>query len=742
MEEKEGILAEIIYQNEVNSYTVGIFETEEEQFTVVGYLPFICKGDSLKIIGKFIEHKDYGEQFKIETFEKLMPQTLSALEKYLANGNIKGVGPATASKIIKLFGEETIHVLKYEPSKLAQIKGITKDKAKEISESFIENWEVWQIVGFLERFGLGAESAKKVYDLLGINAITEIENDPYILIDIARGVEFSQIDKMAIELGIERENQKRVKSGIKYALIKITYNGHCCTLKENLIEYVKQLLGVSEEIIEEGLINLKANEDIVIEKRDEEQWVYLYSFYKTENEIAERIIKLKNTKNVKKVGNIEKELKKVEEKTDMILSEKQKEAIRTINDNNVTIITGGPGTGKTTIIKSIIEIYKQKKYKIVLCAPTGRAAKRMTETTGEEAQTLHRLLEIGKVDDDVFYKKDEDFEGAPIDADIIIVDEMSMVDMFVMSYLLDCIYLGTKLILVGDTDQLPSVGPGSVLKDIISSEKISTVHLDKIFRQAARSKIIVNAHRVNNGQKFIQKDDSELSENAKEDFFFIKENNQEKILEQVLSLCNGRLKKFGDYDFFENIQVLTPTKKGMLGTKELNKSLQQELNPPREGEPEKASMGVIFRIGDRIMQTKNNYDMYWERREGDSIETGNGVFNGEIGTITNINEKEKNIRIKFDDDKVCWYEFNDLEQIDHSYCITIHKAQGSEFDVVIMIVPQAAPMLLTRNLLYTGLTRAKKLLIVIGNDRVVDFMINNVDSKKRNTGLEYKLRNM
>lgn len=741
MEEKEGILAEIIYQNEVNSYTVGIFETEEEQFTVVGYLPFICKGDSLKIIGKFIEHKDYGEQFKIETFEKLMPQTLSALEKYLANGNIKGVGPATASKIIKLFGEETIHVLKYEPSKLAQIKGITKDKAKEISESFIENWEVWQIVGFLERFGLGAESAKKVYDLLGINAISEIENDPYILIDIARGVEFSQIDKMAIELGIERENQKRVKSGIKYALIKITYNGHCCTLKENLIEYVKQLLGITEEIIEEGLINLKANEDIVIEKRDEEEWVYLYSFYKTENEIAERIIKLKNTKNVKKVGNIEKELKKVEERTDMILSEKQKEAIRTINDNNVTIITGGPGTGKTTIIKSIIEIYKQKKYKIVLCAPTGRAAKRMTETTGEEAQTLHRLLEIGKVDDDAFYKKDKDFEGAPIDADIIIVDEMSMVDMFVMSYLLDCIYLGTKLILVGDTDQLPSVGPGSVLKDIISSEKISTVHLDKIFRQAARSKIIVNAHRVNNGQKFIQKDDSELSENAKEDFFFIKENNQEKILEQVLSLCNGRLKKFGDYDFFENIQVLTPTKKGMLGTKELNKSLQQELNPPREGEPEKASMGAIFRIGDRIMQTKNNYDMYWERREGDSIETGNGVFNGEIGTITNINEKEKNIRIKFDDDKVCWYEFNDLEQIDHSYCITIHKAQGSEFDVVIMIVPQAAPMLLTRNLLYTGLTRAKKLLIVIGNDRVVDFMINNVDSKKRNTGLEYKLKN-
>ena len=742
MEEKEGILEEIIYQNEVNSYTVGIFRTEAEEFTVVGYLPFINKGDSLKIIGKFVEHRDYGEQFKIETFEKLMPQTLEALEKYLANGNVKGVGPATATKIIKKFGEETIQVLKFEPDKLAQIKGISHDKALEISESFIENWEVWQIVGFLERFGIGAENAKKVYDMLGVNAISEIEADPYILIEISRGVDFKQIDKMAIELGIQRENQKRIKNGIKYALIKITYNGHCCTLKSNLIEYVEQLLNVNEVIIEEGIINLRANKDIVIEDRDGEEWVYLYSFYNAEKQIAERIIKLQKAKIVKKVSNIEKELKMVEEKTDMLLSEKQKEAIRAINDNNVTIITGGPGTGKTTIIKSIIEIYKKKKYKIVLCAPTGRAAKRMTETTGEEASTLHRLLEIGKVDEESLFKKESEYKGTPIDVDIIIVDEVSMVDMFIMSYLLDCIYLGTKLILVGDSDQLPSVGPGSVLQDMISSERITTVHLDKIFRQAARSKIIVNAHRVNSGKKFIEKDDPELEPDSNQDFFFIKENNQEKVLEQVLSLCNGRLKKFGDYDFFQSIQVLSPTKKGMLGTKEMNKSLQQELNPHREGEPEKASMGAIFRIGDRVMQIKNNYDMYWEKQDADSLEVGNGVFNGETGTITNISEKEKNITVKFDDEKVCWYEFNELEQIEHSYCITIHKAQGSEFDVVIMVVPQAAPMLLTRNLLYTGLTRAKKLLIVIGNDRVIDYMIQNVDSKKRNTGLEYKLKNL
>ncbi len=741
MEEIEGVLSEIIYQNEVNGYTVGVIETEDEQITVVGYLPFIKKGDTLKITGKFVEHKDYGEQFKIETFEKLMPQTLSALEKYLANGNIKGIGPATATKIIKKFGEETIHVLKFEPEKLAQIKGISKDKAVEISESFVENWEVWQIVGFLERFGIGAENAKKVYDMLGANAIAEIEADPYILIDISRGVDFKQIDQMAIKLGIERENQKRVKSGIKYALIKITYNGHCCTLESNLIEYVKTLLNVNEAVIQDGIVNLKVNNEIVVENRNDEKWVYLYSFYKAENQIAERILKLDKSKNMKKVSNIEKELKLVEEKTDIMLSEKQKEAIRAINDNNVTIITGGPGTGKTTIIKSIIEIYKQKKYKIVLCAPTGRAAKRMTETTGEEASTLHRLLEIGKVDEESLFKKDSEYQGAPIDGDIIIVDEVSMVDMFIMSYLLDCIYLGTKLILVGDSDQLPSVGPGSVLQDLIASEKIVTVHLDKIFRQAAKSKIIVNAHRVNNGKGFISKEDPELEKDSKQDFYFIKENSQEKILEEVLSLCNGRLKKFGDYDFFENIQVLSPTKKGLLGTKEMNKALQKELNPHREGENEKASMGAIFRIGDRVMQIKNNYDISWERRSDGSVEIGNGVFNGEMGTITNIDEKQKNVRVKFDDEKVCWYEFNELEQLEHSYCITIHKAQGSEFDVVIMIIPQAAPMLLTRNLLYTGLTRAKKLLIVIGNDRIIDFMIRNVDSKKRNTGLEYKLKN-
>ena len=420
------------------------------------------------------------------------------------------------------------------------------------------------------------------------------------------------------------------------------------------------------------------------------------------------------------------------------MSEKQKEAIEEINNNNVLIITGGPGTGKTTIIKTIIELYENRGKKVILAAPTGRAAKKMTEATGKEASTLHRLLCIGKLDDEGIYQSHDEFQGEPIDADVVVIDELSMVDMFVMNYLLKCVYQGTKLVLVGDIDQLPSVGPGSVLKDLIESETIKTVHLDKIFRQAAKSKIILNAHRVNKGETFLGKEDIETETN--QDFFYIKHNTQEEILKEVISLCTGRLEKFGNYDFFQNIQILTPTKKGLLGTKELNKELQMYLNPNLDGRPEKSNSGAIYRTGDRIMQIKNNYDMTWDRENDDGkMEYGEGVFNGEFGTITGISERDKVVEVKFDDNKVAWYEFSELEQIEHSYAITIHKSQGSEFDVVIMVAPTAAPMLLTRNLLYTGITRAKKLLIIIGIDNVVDYMIQNVDSKKRNTGLKQKI---
>lgn len=704
--ELQGEVIEIIYKNELNSYCIAVLKidknsldeenneikTLDDETTIVGYLPFVNIGDTLKVVGKIVEHQEYGKQVKVETFEKMMPQTTKALERYLANCGIKGIGPATAKKIVDTFGEDTLNVFKFEPTKLAQIKGITKDRAMEIANTFVENWEVWQLVGFLDKFGIGPQNAEKIYKELGINAIEEIEANPYILVDLVNKVNFEQIDKMALGLGIEYNNEKRIRSGIKHALILMTYNGHCCTKYENLVDFVVKLLGVTGNDVENSIINMKAKEEIVLEERNEEEWVYLYSYFKAEENVARRLIDLDTYKNIKKIDKFEKELKLFEEKSNIDLSEKQREAIEAINDNNVCVITGGPGTGKTTIIKTIIDIFKHNEMKPVLCAPTGRAAKKMTETTGEEAKTLHRLLEIGKFSDEN-QGFNTDISVAPIDGDIVIVDEMSMVDIFLMNYLCKALYKGTKLVLVGDIDQLPSVGPGNVLKDIIESERITTITLNKIFRQAAKSKIIVNAHRVNEGIGFITKEEinnmKEVDENDilemkdttrdghvkfLEDFFFIDEKNKEKILYNIITLSGERLKNYGDYDFLKNIQVITPTKKGELGTKELNKILQQTINPSSETKRERKFGDSIFREGDRIMQIKNNYDIYWEKKEP-LFESGSGVFNGEFGTINIIDDFNKQVKIKFDDEKEVWYQYNELDQIEHAYAITVHKGQ-------------------------------------------------------------------
>ena len=735
--EIQGEIKEIIYKNEVNSYCIANLEGIEGETTVVGYLPFISIGDCLKLIGKYVEHPEYGRQFKIDTFEKMMPQSLDALERYLANSGIKGVGEATARKIVDTFGEDTINVFRLEPQKLAQIKGITKDKAYEIAEGFLENWEVWELVGYLDKFGIGPQSAESIHKALGGNAVEEIQHNPYVLMDLVNKVNFQQIDQMALELGMDYEDEKRIRSGIKHALNLSSYQGHCTVKYENLLKFVEELLGVREERIEDVLINMKVKEDIVIEERQLQEWVYLYPYYQAERNIAEKLTMLDSYQNIKKIDRFDKQLKLVEKNSNIELSEEQKQAVEAINDHNVCVITGGPGTGKTTIIKTIIDLYKKNEMKPVLCAPTGRAAKRMAEATGEEASTLHRLLEIGSIVSDDTQNINTNLAVTPIDADIIIVDEMSMVDLFLMNYLCKAIYNGTKLVLVGDIDQLPSVGPGNVLKDIIDSKKINTIILNKIFRQAAKSKIILNAHRVNDGQGFITKE--EITEKVKDDFFYISETNKNKILSEILSLSEDRLKQYGDYDFLKNIQVISPTKKGELGTKELNILLQQTVNPPSKDKKERKFGNTIFREGDRIMQIKNNYDIYWERH-GDKAEVGSGVFNGEFGTILNIDDFNKQIKIGFDDEKIVWYAYNELEQIEHAYAITVHKAQGSEFDVVIMPITQAAPMLLTRNLLYTGMTRAKKLLIIIGDGRVIGYMIKNTDNKQRNTGLSFKLQ--
>ena len=735
--ELQGEVIEIIYKNDLNSYCIAVLKLDkdamkasekqreqrkleqsmsnqlefftindenaeninslEDETTIVGYLPFVNIGDTLNVVGRFVEHQEYGRQFKVDTFEKKMPQTTKALERYLANCGIKGIGPATAKHIVDMFGEDTLNVFKFEPTKLAQVKGITKEKAIEIANTFIEHWEVWQLVGFLDKFGIGPQSAEKIYKELGANAMEEIEANPYLLIDLVSKANFEQIDKMALDMGMDYNNEKRIRSGIKHALIRMTLNGHCCTRYEGLIEFVKKLLNVGENEIEETLINMKAKGDIVLEDRDETEWVYLYQYYDAEENVARRLIDLDNYKNVKKIDRFEKELALFEKKSNIDLSEKQKEAIEAINEHNVCVITGGPGTGKTTIIKTIIDIFKHNEMKPVLCAPTGRAAKKMSETTGEEAKTLHRLLEIGKFNDENQGINTE-ISVAPIDGDIVIVDEMSMVDLFLMNYLCKALYKGTKLVLVGDIDQLPSVGPGNVLKDIIESGKITTITLNKIFRQAAKSKIIVNAHRVNDGEGFITKEEMEELNNmdekdvepAKEyveeeakiekdnnflnDFFFVNENSKDKILYNIITLSGERLKNYGDYDFFKNIQVITPTKKGELGTKELNKLLQQTVNPASETKKERKFGDSIFREEDRIMQIKNNYDIYWEKKEL-YFESGSGVFNGEFGTIQKIDEFNKQVKIKYDDEKEVWYQFSELEQIEHAYAITVHKAQ-------------------------------------------------------------------
>ncbi len=673
--ELEGQVEEFLYQNDTNNYTIAIFTTlGNETLTVVGYLPFVEIGDSLKLYGKMVVHQDYGEQFKIDSFEKLMPQTVESLAKYLASGTIKGIGPATAKRIIEKFGDQTLEIFQSDYKKLAEVKGITAERAIEIGEEFNEKWEVWQIVSFLEKFGIGANNAKKVYDALGKNAIEKIAENPYVLVDVAYGVDFTKIDKIALQIGISQNSDDRIKSGIKYALFVSSYNGHTCVIQENLLQYVEQVLEVSQENIMNNLINLSMAEEIVIEKREEIDWVYLYPFYKAEKNVCERLKLLNHCQNVKEIKNFEREIQRQGEKMTIELSEKQFEAIAQVNENNVSIITGGPGTGKTTIIKCLIEIYKEHKKKIVLCAPTGRAAKRMYETTGEDAKTIHRLLEIGKIEDDKL--KNIDHDMAPIDADVIVIDEMSMVDIFLMNYIVKAVYLGTKLVFVGDVNQLPSVGPGNILRDLIESERFATVSLDKIFRQAAKSKIIVNSHNVNKGISFTEKKDYE--EDSLEDFFYINEANADKILYQVISLSNGRLKNYGDYDFLQNIQILTPTKKGKLGTKELNKNLQNVLNPKTEEIKCKTYGEIEFREGDRVMQIKNNYDIYWEKRNmstGLGTEHGSGVFNGELGILSKINNTDKNIEVAFDDGKTAWYAFSELDQLEHAYAITIHKAQ-------------------------------------------------------------------
>lgn len=715
--EIKGQVEDIVFSNEENGYTVCNIEVDKKLLTAVGYLPFVSVGDVIVANGKIVNHAVYGEQFKIDNFEKVMPSSIAEVEKYLGSGIIKGVGPVTSKKIVSRFGEDTINVLRFEPYKLSEISGINASKATQISDEFNTQWELWQIVIFLQKYGIGATNANRVYKEFGIQAIDRIKENPYALLGILYGVDFNKIDKMAISLGIDYDSNFRISSGIKYALNLSSRNGNTCSAKEDLVRFVAGLLGVDESLVSNEITALTYSKEIYIEN----EYVFLRSYFEAEDTIARRVMMMCDDR-VKKYKSLDSKIEKTEKELNIELSDEQKKAIRLVFDNKISIITGGPGTGKTTIIKTIIKIMQAEDLDIALCAPTGRAAKRITETTGEEAKTLHRLLNLGKTEEDGITIN---YDVPKIDKDVVIVDEVSMVDTILLHFLMKGLLDKTRLVLIGDSDQLPSVGAGNVLKDLIESDIVPTVRLTEIYRQARESKIVVNAHEINQGNQI------DLS-SRDGDFFFIKATN---IVKQVCELASDRLQNYGNYDPFKDIQVLTPTKKGDSGTRNLNRELQKILNPQSQFKNEKDFGGVTFREGDKVMQIKNNYDIYWETIDGKNY--GSGVYNGDIGIINKISEE--GIEVIFDEDKVVQYDTTNLEELEHSYAITIHKSQGSEFPVVIMPILNGPPMLYTRNLLYTGVTRAKQLLVIVGEENIVYHMIQNNNTKVRNTGLKYKL---
>lgn len=720
----EGKVATIIFKNPTNSWTVILLKRGKGYITAVGETQDLEVGDELELDGEETTHKIYGEQFKFTTYKKVLPKTESALIEYIAD-NVKGVGKKTASLIIGLFGEDAVDVIRYTPSKLNEIKGLNEAKIYELNRFFNEEWEKWNIIEYLSGFNISVVTANKIYQTLGTDTITIVKQNPYSLMSFVKKLDFKTVDEIGKNLGINLDSEERVDTGIIYAINKITEFGHTCVEKENLVKYASNILEVGTKDIENGITRLVLNDKLYIQKMNDKDFVFRRSFYLAEDNIAKNIV-IRTKENVK-TKNYDKLIEKVSKKNNIVLSDEQKEAISTSLNNNITIITGGPGTGKTTIIKCIIDILEDIKKEYVLCAPTGRATKRIKETTGKEAKTLHRLLEITKVDDndiDMFYE----LPVTPIDTDVVIVDEASMIDCMLMNNLFKALNSSTKVIMVGDVNQLPSVGPGSVLKDIINSNATNVVYLKQIYRQSAMSDIIVNAHRVNEGiyPEFKTKDT---------DLFYIKTDSIESTLAEISSLVSYRIESFAKLDILKDLQVLTPMKKTQLGTIELNTLLQNVLNPKSSSKKEKEFNNRIFREGDKVMQIVNNYD----KKFSINGEHFDGIYNGDIGYIKEVDNLNQRLIVLFDEEKEVIYEFDELDQLEHAYAVTIHKSQGSEFDYVILPLYTGYQKLFTRNLLYTAMTRAKKMLVIVGSTNIINFMVDNVESKNRMTGLTSKI---
>ena len=729
----EGIVEDIIFRNEVNSYTVAVLNTTDGNATIVGYAPFINIGETINVEGDWVYHPIYGEQLEFKNISLVVPTSINGIEKYLSSGLIPYIGPKTAKRIVEKFGLDSLDIIQKNPERLKEIEGIGDKKLKKIVEAFKEQGELRDIMVFLQQYGISTNYGIKIYKKYGKDTINIISENPYRLAEDIYGIGFKTADKIAQNMGISLESPYRIEGGIRYSINKFAGNGHTYVPKDELIKASSHLLDINEDLIEASIRDLAIKGILHIMNKDEEVIVYYTPYHIAENNVARKIIELSRIELDPINIDIEKAISIIEGEDGIIFADKQREAIEESISNGIMVMTGGPGTGKTTIINAIIKIFEDQGLTVHLAAPTGRAAKRMTETTGKEAKTIHRLLEYSYMEEEMAFGLNEE---SPLITDLLIIDEASMIDILLMNNLLKAIVPGTRLILVGDVDQLPSVGAGNVLKDIIESKVVKVVKLDEIFRQAEESMIVVNAHRINKGEyPYLNKKDK--------DFFFIRENNPKDIVKIILDLCKDRLPNFYNIDPLKDIQVLTPMKKGDAGTNALNKYLQEVLNPKSFGKSEKQIGDEIFRTGDKVMQIKNNYSTEWEIvRDGEVIEKGEGVYNGDFGFILDICENTSTMKVLFDEEKEVEYSFNQLDELKLSYATTVHKSQGSEFPVVIMPIYWGPPMLLTRNLLYTAITRAKNLVVLVGEEKYLRAMIANNKITKRYSSLDYKMRNI
>ena len=734
MEEIRGIVDSLIYYNNDNGYIIAKLNEGKKEHTIVGTIPYIKEGQELKVKGEWVLHPKFGRQLSVKECEEVVPNTVDGIKKYLSSGVIYGIGPITAQKLIDKFGEKTLEILDEDIDKIKDIEGIGEKKFQVIKESYISQRELKNIIIFLQTYGVSTNQCIKIYKKFGGYSIEKVKENPYILCDEISGIGFKTADRIARNLGIGGDSAFRVQSGIKYVIREFCANGNTYMPKDILIREAMRTLVVSKEIIEENIYNANLEGQIKIEKIDDIEAVFNIPYYYCELGITKKILGL-SIANFQDINiDLEYEITLFENKHEIKFAESQRKAIIGAFTNGIEIITGGPGTGKTTIIRCIIEIFEKCNMKVLLGAPTGRAAKRMGESTEHEAKTIHRMLEMGVAsEEDSIFSRDE---SSPLECDVVIIDEASMIDIMLMNNLLKAIKVGTRVIFVGDVDQLPSVGPGNVLRDLINSEFTAVVRLKEIFRQGKESMIVVNAHRINEGEM------PYLNEKNK-DFFFLKENNLESNLKTILELASKRLPNYNkEWDKLKSIQVLTPMKKGTLGVTNLNEKLQEILNPKAPYKKEKVIRDIVFRVGDKVMQTKNNYSLKWFRIAGEGEAEGVGVFNGDMGFIHDIDEEEKHVTVIFDEERKVIYDYVYLDELDLAYAITIHKSQGSEFPVVITPAFMGSPFLMNRNLLYTGITRAKKLVVVVGEVRALKYMIENTKSAERYSSLGYRIKSI